>query len=132
LDEIGSVQTESNQFEVILLNANLVGPLVRRPYLAVAGDQAQGWYRQTVQTKTRRSKMLIKLQVALPLALVLGMASAAIAAPKHADLNQPTAAMRQMSLAAYQSYGSVRDAGQVQEPEYMQFQDQGVRNEIGG
>jgi hypothetical protein len=76
--------------------------------------------------------MLTKLTFALPLALGLGMASAAIASPKHADHNRLMSSTWQLPAAAYQSYGSVRDIGQLREPEYMRFQDRGVRNEIGG
>jgi hypothetical protein len=76
--------------------------------------------------------MLTKLKLALPLTLVLGMASTAIAAPKHPDHHQLTAGTRQVPAAAYQSFGSAAGTGQVHEPAYMYIQDQGVRNEVGG
>ena len=71
--------------------------------------------------------MLTKSKIALSLALALGTASVATAAPKHAVHHQTTI-HRQVPASAYLSFGAVRSTPSVQEPAYMRFQDQGIRN----
>ena len=75
--------------------------------------------------------MLTRSKIALSLALVLGTASAAAAATKHPAHDQRTAVERQAPAAAYQSFGSARGNGPVQEPTYMYIQDEGYRNSLG-
>jgi hypothetical protein len=68
--------------------------------------------------------MLTKSKIALALTLVLGTASAALAAPKHPVDHQRTAVERQVPANAYQSYGSARGTLAAPEPTYMHIQDQ--------
>ena len=75
--------------------------------------------------------MLTKSKIALSIALVLGTASAAMAAPKHPVHRHQTAIVHQVPAAAYQSFGSARGAGQVREPTYMYIQDQDNKNSFG-
>jgi|HubBroStandDraft_5_1064220.scaffolds.fasta_scaffold1617342_2 hypothetical protein len=76
--------------------------------------------------------MLTKSNIALSIALVLGTASAAMAAPKHPVHRQQTAVVHQVPAAAYQSFGSARGTGRVQEPLYMHIQDEDLKNSNGG
>jgi hypothetical protein len=74
--------------------------------------------------------MLTKSKIAISLALILGTASAAVAASKHT-------VHRHVSFGsardAGRTYGSFpRDAGPTHEPSYMGIQDQDWRNQIGG
>jgi hypothetical protein len=73
------------------------------------------------------STMLTKSRIALSLALALGTASVSTAAPKHA-INHRTTIHRQVPASAYHSFGAVRPTPSVQEPAYMKYQDQGIRN----
>jgi hypothetical protein len=75
--------------------------------------------------------MLTKSKIALSLALVLGTASGAMAATKHPVHHQRASVERQVPAGAYQSYGSVRSAGQLQEPAYMAIQDQDWAIQVG-
>jgi hypothetical protein len=75
--------------------------------------------------------MLTKSKIALSLALVLGSASVAIAAPKHHPVRHQSTIQRQVPASAYLSFGAVRPTRTVQEPEYMKFQDQGIKDYIG-
>jgi hypothetical protein len=68
-----------------------------------------------------------KIALSLALALALGTASVATAAPKHA-IHHRTTIHRQVPASAYRSLGAVRPAPSVQEPAYMRYQDQGIRN----
>ena len=54
--------------------------------------------------------MSIKTNIALSLAVILGTASAALAAPKHAVHHHQAAVVHQIPNSAYQAYGSARDA----------------------
>ena len=74
--------------------------------------------------------MLTKSKIALSVALVLGTATAATAAPKH-PVHRPQAAVeRQAPAGAYQSFGS---AGRTwSEPLYMHIQSDDFRRSIGG
>jgi hypothetical protein len=76
--------------------------------------------------------MLTYSNIALSLALVLGTASVATAAPKHSVHHHLAAGARQVPSTAYRSYGSVRGTGQAYEPSYMSIQDQDWKNQIGG
>ena len=78
----------------------------------------------------------MKSKIALSLALILGTASTAVAASKHT-------VHRHVRAAAYQSFGSARnagrtygsfpwDAGPPHEPSCMGIQDQDWKNQTGG
>jgi hypothetical protein len=71
--------------------------------------------------------MLTNSKIALSLALVLSTVSIATAAPKHAAHHRTTI-HRQVPATAYLSFGAVRPTPSVQEPAYMRYQDQGIRN----
>ena len=84
--------------------------------------------------------MLTKSKIALAVALVLGTASIATAAPRHAVRHHTTRIERQVPASAYLSfgsanarlsYGSARPTGSVAEPTYMKIQDQGIRDYLG-
>ena len=84
--------------------------------------------------------MLTKSKIALALALVLGTASIATAAPRHAVRHHTTRIERQVPASAYLSfglanarlsYGSARPTASVGEPAYMRYQDQGIRDYLG-
>ena len=68
-------------------------------------------------------------KIVLSLALVLGMASAAVAATKHPVHHPRTAVEQQVPAGAYQSYGSARPNSS--EPAYMRIQDRDF-NESNG
>lgn len=84
--------------------------------------------------------MLIKTKIALSLAMVLGLASVATAAPKHPVHRHQTAVERQVPAAALQSFGSAAvhpvqtmrsDTSGMQlgqEPDYMYIQDKDSRH----
>jgi hypothetical protein len=76
--------------------------------------------------------MLTNSKVALTLALILGTASIAAAAPRHAVRHQTTRIERQVPAPAYLSFGSVHPVRSVAEPTYMRIQDQGIRDYLGG
>ena len=84
--------------------------------------------------------MLTKSKIALAVALVLGTASIAIAAPRHAVRHHTTRIERQVPALTYRSFGSesarlsyesARPTGSVAEPSYMKIQDQGIRDYLG-
>jgi hypothetical protein len=75
--------------------------------------------------------MLTKSKIALSLALVLGTATAATAAPKHPVHRQQAAVERQVPSAAYQSFGSAHRST-WSEPLYMHIQTDDFRRSIGG
>jgi hypothetical protein len=72
--------------------------------------------------------MLTKSKIALSLALVLGTASVAVAAPTHSVRHHSATIQRQVPANAYLSLGSVRPNASVNEPTYMRIQDQGIRD----
>jgi hypothetical protein len=85
----------------------------------------------------RKNAMLLKSKIAVgaAVAVVLSTASAAISAPKHPVRpihHQQTVTKRYVPPAAYQSFGFVRGSVRPSEPGYMRFQDQGVREDLGG
>jgi hypothetical protein len=75
--------------------------------------------------------MFTTSKIALALALVLGAASAATAAPKHAARHHTATIQRQVPATAYRSFGAVRPTRSAQEPTYMKIQDQGIRDYLG-
>ena len=55
--------------------------------------------------------MSTRSKIAFSLALVVGTASAALAAPKHTAHHRGTAVVRQLPAAAYEAYGQAPAAG---------------------
>jgi hypothetical protein len=100
-------------------------------YFTPVGDQAPGRLSTGlgIARQIRRHIMLTKSKIALSLAIVLGTASVAMAAPKHPVHRQQTTVERQVPASAYLSYGSAR--GKVSEPAYMRIQDQDLKNSLG-
>jgi hypothetical protein len=83
----------------------------------------------------RKNAMLSKSNIAVgaAVAVVLSTASAAMSAPKHPVRpihHQQTVTKRYVPPAAYRSFGLVR--GSVRPSEPGCFQDQGVREDLGG
>ncbi len=76
-----------------------------------------------------------KIAVGVAVAAVLSTASAAMSAPKQPVRpvhHQQTVTKRYVPPAAYQSFGFVPGSIRPSEPGYRRFQDQGVREDLGG
>lgn len=76
--------------------------------------------------------MLTRSKFALSLAIMLGTASAAMAATKHPVHRHHVTVQRQVPAAALQSFGFARGQGLGQEPTYMYIQDDDFRRSSGG
>jgi hypothetical protein len=73
--------------------------------------------------------MLTKFSMTLAFALLLGMGSAALAAPKHVTRHHQGRIEHQVPAAGYRSYGYA--GAQAAEPTYMHIQDEDWRNQLG-
>jgi hypothetical protein len=76
--------------------------------------------------------MVTKSRIALSLALVLGVSSAAMASPQHRIHRAQNAWQHQVPAAAYKSFGSVPSTRQRREPAYMYIQDQDLKESDSG
>jgi hypothetical protein len=83
--------------------------------------------------------MLTNLKITLSVALVLGTASAALAAPKHAVLHHKMRmTQQQVPPRSYLSLGGtrstvlrVRSTGQIADPSNFKIEDIGFRQDLG-
>jgi hypothetical protein len=79
--------------------------------------------------------MSSKSTIALAVAILLSTVSVAMSAPKHPVVpvlhRHETVAKRHVPPATYQSFGSVPSNVQPREPDYMRFQDRGLRDSQG-
>jgi hypothetical protein len=82
--------------------------------------------------------MLTYLKIALSVAVVLGTASAGLAAPKHAVRHQTTRIQLRVPVSAYTSFGAVAPANSfharanaVNQPSNFTIQDIGYNESLG-
>ena len=78
--------------------------------------------------------MLIKSKIALSAALVIAMASTAMAAPRHALRHQAVTAYPgavRVPAKAFLSFGSAASSARVAKPTYMTIQDIGFKENLG-
>jgi hypothetical protein len=74
--------------------------------------------------------MLTKSTIALSLAIALGTASVAMAAPRHSIHHHAMVVERQVPAASYQTFGYT--GSKMSEPDYIRIQDQDFKNQLGG
>jgi hypothetical protein len=75
-------------------------------------------------------------RIALAVAIVLSTASVGMSAPKHSvhsvHHRHQIVAKPYHPPAVYRSFGFVRSSAQPREPGYIEFQDRGIREDLGG